>query len=297
MLLIEKKAYIYALISSIIWGSFPAISRINLNHLNNYQVLFFTNIIAVCIFGLILLITGRAKKVIHAPLRTHIPPLLIGIPACLFYGLFYFSMKRTGTLEALAIVYTWPFLLIIANWLFYGEKMDVFKTVKIFLGYCGVALVISAGNGLAEISLSHWSGNLSAMVSVIFWVLFNSLASRRKSDAVADHFFIFLSMLALSGLFWLLSGGGIPCFSALGGLLWIGALNMSMAFYLWFYALKIGDRTKMAGIMFLNPVFALAWVFALLDEKITLYQVGGMLVIFAAILIPVKAGRVAKEEI
>ena len=136
--------------------------------------------------------------------------------------------------------------------------------------------VVTKGN-IFQFGFTNYLGDLLAVVAAFSWGLFSNLGKRNALDQTISYLIYFLTIFLLSiPSLLIFSKFTLPSFANIWGLLWIGTLNLALAYQLWFKALKLGDIAKVSNFMYLTPFVALVWIALLLGENITFVQLLGL---------------------
>jgi len=281
----EQKSYFYGFFTVLIWGSFIAISKINLKDLDSFQVLFYTSFIASLITFLILIYQKKISHLKVISLSQIFKLSLISLPAFLYYLFYYIALKIIPVTEAAALNYLWPLAVVFFAVVLFKEKVTKTKIIAILLGIIGCSIVITRGN-IFQYKFTNLLGDLITITAALSWGLFSNLGKKNKFDQTISYFVFFLTIFLFSIPSMLLfSTFQIPRLNNVWGLLWIGILNLSISYHLWFKALKLGDIAKLSNLMYFTPFVALVWIAIMLKENILPIQLFGLLFILFGSLV------------
>lgn len=203
-----------------------------------------------------------------------------------YLGLFVYAMKYTAAGIGSLATSTNPLLIVLlSSWLI-GRKPARAEIFSIIIGMTGIGI---ATYPLLKNSSSSLFGVIILMLSMVS-VSFASVYYARIRWTL-PNILINGWQVALGGLFLLPFTFAFSDFSALildnhfvYSALWLSLAVSVVGLICWFYLLKI-DTVKASLWLFLCPLFGFFYAWWLLDEPITLYTVGGtILVVFGLYL-------------
>lgn len=99
------------------------------------------------------------------------------------------ALKLTGANEVMTITQLSPVFTTILAVIFLKEKIRINCIIALFLGLCGVIVMIYGGGfkGPLEISPNYVSGILLAVIAAISWSVYNIIC-KKQTDVNDDHF-------------------------------------------------------------------------------------------------------------
>jgi drug/metabolite transporter (DMT)-like permease len=243
------------------------------------------------IAGIVLLLYGHSFKKDRAyrlPKREEWKQLaLFGfLNTTVYLGLFVYAMKYTAAGIGSLATSTNPLLIVLlSSWLI-GRKPAKTEIFSIIISMTGIGI---ATYPLLKNSSSSLLGVIILMLSMVS-VSFASVYYARVRWTL-PNILINGWQVALGGLFLLPFTFAFSDFSALVvdsrfiySALWLSLVVSVIGLICWFYLLKI-DTVKASLWLFLCPLFGFFYAWWLLAEPITLYTIGGtMLVVFGLYL-------------
>ncbi|PIP17127.1 MAG: hypothetical protein COX44_01585 [Candidatus Portnoybacteria bacterium CG23_combo_of_CG06-09_8_20_14_all_37_13] len=280
----SKIAYFYLGFVIILWASAPAVAKILLKNLNNFQVLFFTTLIATITLFLIALFQNKIKLICDYKLKDYLTFAYMGGLGIFLYYLFSFgSLMLISAQESTIVNYLWPIMVVIFASLILKEKLTLTKITAIILSFLGVYIVISQGN-LLSFTFSNKTGVLLAFLGAVSYGLFSVLGKQHNYERITSMMFYYLfSFVFITIAVLIFSKIQLPNLYELIGLLWLGAIISGIAYVLWFLALKYGETSKVSNIIYLTPFVALIYISILVGEKILFSSIIGLIVIILGI--------------
>lgn len=284
---LQKTAFIYALLAALLWGSTAATVKLLGMHLNNVQILFYTSAIAV----ISLLVVAIAQKKLHYLAKYGVKDYcrfaylsLLGV--FLYYLLLYQALHLVPGQEAFVVNYTWPIWTVIFAAIFIKEDLNARKILALAISFVGVAVVITRGTGFS-VEGSTLFGNSLAMLAAMSYGAFSVLTKKYGYEKVTSTMIYYAFSFVYVTLYLAVTPQqlALPTQGEWLGLLWLGVFTSGIAFVLWQTALRHGDVTKMANIIFITPFLSLTYLAVLADENINLYSLlGATLIVSGAIL-------------
>ena len=132
-------------------------------------------------------------------------------------------------------------------------------------------------------------GAVFCMMAAVSYGLFVVLNKRLPYESSVSMmlYYIVSAVVAVTGL---LVSGNLPDLGGTQslGLLWIGLGDYAIAYVSWALAMKAGQTAKIANLAYITPFLALVVAHFFLGDPITLWSVGGLVVIVAGIFLQMK---------
>lgn len=281
-----KKAYIFAFIATLLWGSTASVIKLLLKDLNSMQILMFASFFASIGLFLIVVYQNKISLIKKYNLRDYFRFAYMGfIGVFLYYFFLYIALYYLKAQEAFIINYLWPIMIVLFAIPILGEKFNFRKIIAIILSFLGVVIIATHGD-LQQLSFEKPIGIIFAIIGAVSYGLFSVLGKKHNDDKTVSMMFYYIftfiySIISITLFSFIPSVSGIQII----GLLWTGFFTSGGAFLLWFLALKNGDTTKISNIAFITPFISLIYIYFLLDEKISIYSIIGLLFIIFGIFI------------
>lgn len=281
----QKIGYMYASLAAIMWGSTAAVTKLLLNHLTNFQVLFYSTLFASLTLLVVCVAQGRLSEIKRYTVRDYATFAFMGFVGVLLYRYFLqAALELMPAQEAFIINYTWPIMVVVFAWLILKERMTARKLLGLFLSFFGV-IVVSTKGDFSVLSFSV-GGVLFALAGAIAYGFYSALGKRQHYDKYTSTMFFYVFSFIYSAIF-ILGTSQVPALSAgqAGGLLWLGIFPSGLAFVFWLLALKHGDTAKISNLIFVTPFLSLVYIYFMLGEEILFSSVVGLVIIVVGILI------------
>ncbi len=216
-----------------------------------------------------------------------------GVAMACAFSLYIYSLLNTSVASTLLILSIAPVFAAILGWFWIGEKPTTITWLSIALALCGVAVMVGAG-----FDLGRTTGNLFAIGSALSFALMLVLArGSGKSDLLGGNFLgAVLAMLVMSILAYIGSDANGLAVSPrdLVILLSMGAftIGLGIAFVAW--AAPNLPSAEVSLLILLESVLSPLWVWLILGEKMSLYEITGGTMLLASVALLVAMQKEAK---
>jgi drug/metabolite transporter (DMT)-like permease len=203
------------------------------------------------------------------------------------YGLTLTTAVHTGWL--IGLIPIWSALLSAA---LLRERFGAMKIAGLVGGFTGALLVVTRGQlDWGTLSLPSTRGDLLILASTINWAIYSVVGHatiRRLGPRVATSGAMVSGVVMLAPFFVLQQGWReVPHLSAAGwGALLFLAIGCSALGYLfWYGALEQVEVSRVASLLYLEPLVTLTAAVILLREPVNLTAVGGGLLVMGSVLL------------
>jgi drug/metabolite transporter (DMT)-like permease len=274
----------FLIISSFIWGTSFAASKIALEHLDPFFLALLRFIIGAELLLLVALILNRFDlKVFKDPIIW-----LIGLLNAVGQFLQNVGMMQTSATNTVLLVdINVVFVALIAA-IVLKESLTRYTFYGLGLGLIGV-VVISTGGNFEKVLGGNFIGNMIVFLSGVVWA-FYIVYQKKALVKNADIYMTSAAAIATTAIF------GVPIGLMLTGsmaidmegaisILYLGALCTAGAFLFYIAGLKVKGATYSSIILFSEIVFGMFFAFILLSEIPTVFTAIGGVFIIAAIMI------------
>ncbi|WP_025270649.1 DMT family transporter [Hippea sp. KM1] len=277
------KALAAVFICIISWAFIPIASKEILRGMNNYAMLFFSNIISALVLGVYLFAQngiGALKK--YSAKDYFIMSFLGFLGSFLFYVFLYKAFSLASAQEVFIINYTWPILITVFGFFILKERATLISLLAITISFLGVIVIATKGN-LSTLKLTNLYADMLALLAATCFALFSVLGKKVKYEQKTAVFVYFLSasifslatvkyfrirLIDTNTLFWLFINGAI--------------IN-GVSYIFWFYALKKAKTALVSNLVYLTPLFSLIFISLILKERIEPYSIAALFLIMAGI--------------
>ena len=286
----SKSAYIYLILTMLLWSATPAVAKLALGELDNYQLLFYTNIVWVISLFLINIFQGKLKIIANYTKKEYLIMFgMWGIGIFLYYILLYGSFSLAPAGQVNVMNYIWPVCIILFSILLLKEKFNYKTVIAVILGFSGALVAFTQWNILA-FSNQYSIGYILAALAAICYGLFSVLGKKLTYDEFPSMliYYISASILTIPMLLFV-SDFVIPkSLTTIIAIIALGGIMNSVAFVFWFKALKLWHTHKIANLIYFVPFLAMIWTYFLNSEPFALSSIAGLVLIITWVFIQLK---------
>ena len=209
-------------------------------------------------------------------LKQHFLRAILGLPAMLLY----FSALVLLPIEKLtAISFVVPLIVTILAVFFLGEKIYIYRTLALLLGFSGMLVIIRPG--FVDISIGVYMVLFSALLWSINIIITKKISKDDSAITILAYQSIFMSLLSF---FIVLFFWEMPSLKTFIYLI-LAAMCGTVLHLTLNHAFKLVDVSMTQPYSFLNLVFASIIGYFVFDEIPDLYTWIGALIIFTGVLI------------
>jgi drug/metabolite transporter (DMT)-like permease len=263
---------------SLVWGFNWVVLKIGVRHADPFEFLAWRFALAsVCLFGAAAMLR-RPVRLVHAP-----QVLLIGLlQTTATFALATWALKSGAVGKTAVLNYTMPFWVTLLAWPLLGERPSPAQGVALGVGLLGLVLLIHPQGvpGVPEIL---------ALASGIVWGLGVVVTKRLQTRTGIDTLSLIAWQVLMGGaalaLLAALFPGPRPAWNAqlVFAIVYNGALVSALGWFLWFWALARLDAGLASFGILAVPVLGALFSAALLGERPSTLEWGGMALIVAAL--------------
>ncbi len=215
---------------------------------------------------------------------------LMGIPSIAIFNAFiYTALQSSTTTNTVLVNALVPVFIALTAWLIFGERLGLRQVAGVLISLTGLLFIVTQGEFAILKNLAFAHGDLWTLGAGIAWALYSVMLRRRPAgiDSIA-----FLTMIVAFGLavmlpFYLwefaVKGGFDLSAASVAAILYVCLFPSVLSFIFWNSGVaRVGANH--AGIFFhLMPVFSILLAVILLDERLHLFHLSGMVMIFTGI--------------
>ena len=272
----NNKLAIFLIITSVFFGTVMlSFLKIAQEDVNVYVAGFFRFFLGlVIILPYIVRNKDAVLKTTH--LKQHFLRAVLGLPAMLIY----FSALVLLPIEKLtAISFVVPLIVTILAVFFLGEKIYIYRTLALMLGFSGMLVIIRPG--FVDISIGVYMVLFSALLWSINIIITKKISKDDSAITILAYQSIFMSLLSF---FIVLFFWEMPSLKTFIYLI-LAAMCGTVLHLTLNHAFKLVDVSMTQPYSFLNLVFASIIGYFVFDEMPDLYTWIGALIIFTGVLI------------
>jgi drug/metabolite transporter (DMT)-like permease len=272
----NNKLAIFLIITSVFFGTVMlSFLKIAQEDVNVYVAGFFRFFLGlVIILPYIVKNKDAVLKTTH--LKQHFLRAILGLPAMLIY----FSALVLLPIEKLtAISFVVPLIVTILAVFFLGEKIYIYRTLALILGFSGMLVIIRPG--FVDISIGVYMVLFSALLWSINIIITKKISKDDSAITILAYQSIFMSLLSF---FIVLFFWEMPSLKTFIYLI-LAAMCGTVLHLTLNHAFRLVDVSMTQPYSFLNLVFASIIGYFVFDEMPDLYTWIGALIIFTGVLI------------
>ncbi len=181
-----------------------------------------------------------------------------------------------------------------------AERMTPARLMGVGMGFAGLAVII--GPDALDVRSASTQGQLAVVLATLGYAAGSVLTRRRLLGADStllagsQNTIAFLMLTPL-----VLAAGEVPDFAALSSRVLVSALALAflgqgIAIMIYFWLLKNVEATQVALVTYLAPVAAVAWGWAILDERLELSLLPGLALILGGMVLANRRPRPVPVE-
>ena len=287
-----KKPYLYAFVSIAIWSTTAAVSKLLLHSFTTIQILAVCSVFASGLLLVVNLVKGNLKKLKAYRAKDYLITAGVGMLGTFLYNLFLvLGIDKLFASQAMIINYLWPMMAVVAGCVLLKEKMTARKAIAVGMSFLGVVIVTTNGR-LSGLGGSDLVGAGFCVLAAVSYGLFVTLNKRLTYDPTLNMMLYYV-VSAVVAVGCVLLTGNIPTLNGPQtlGLLWVGFGDNAVAYVCWALAMKAGDTAKVANLAYITPFLSLVVSHFLLGDPLSVWSVGGLLVIVAGIFLQLKDAK------
>lgn len=212
---------------------------------------------------------------------------LLGVTG--FNTLIYLAVQTTTAINAVLVNSCIPVIIVVISWMMYREKISARQGIGVMVSLAGVLLIISKGDAGALFSLSFNKGDLLVLAAAFVWAMYSANLKRYPRELHPIGYLTGISIVGVAMIlpFYLwetLSGRAVELnLSTVVSVLYVSLFASVLAFIFWNRAVREVGANKAGPFIHLMPVFSTILAVGFLDEKLMLYHIKGILIVFAGI--------------
>lgn len=285
---IDKKVlgYICAFMCVLMWSFIPVVSRFGQLHLDNFQFLFWSNILSLVVVFVCMIAIKGAKAFRNFSMRKITYVLFLGALGCAAYYLcLYYGYAQGNSIEVLILQYSWPLLIIILSVVILNERLSRKSWAAVAVGFFGIIVVLTKGD-VHNIQFSSLDVSLIVLMGALCFALFSVLGKKLNAEpfAVTTLLFVGGSIVSVISLC-MFSSFQLPSKGELVPVVLNGALINGTSYILWLMALERISGSIAAIIVFITPVLSAIWIVIFFEDIFyPAYGIGFILVLTAGFL-------------
>ena len=283
----QTRAFAFGIVTVLLWSTVASAFKLSLRYLEPIQLLLYATATSVLTLFLILALQGKLRLLRSVSIDVMLRAGFLGMLNPLLYYLVLFeAYDLLPAQEAQALNYTWAITLSLLSVPLLGQRLSVREFGAIMLAYLGVLFIATHGDLLA-LEFSNTTGVLLALGSTLIWSIYWLANTRSSIDPILGLFLNFTFALPLVALIaWFTGNLAWPPINGLAGAIYVGMLEMGIAFVTWLQAMKLTSSTaRLATLIYISPFISLVLIHHLVGESIHWSSIAGLgLIVTGALL-------------
>jgi drug/metabolite transporter (DMT)-like permease len=180
-----------------------------------------------------------------------------------------------------------PLLVALSGWMLFSEKLNATQASGLVIGFTGVVWLVAGTVGFGEHGAAASGWAMAACVGANVCYTVGAHVSHRTlrgvtplSVATGSQLAAAAVLLPLTVWMWPARMPGVTAWAAMFGL---AAICTSLAYVLFYRLMARVGASRSMVVLFLIPVFGVAWGLLFLHEPVTLAMAGGCVVILLGV--------------
>jgi drug/metabolite transporter (DMT)-like permease len=216
--------------------------------------------------------------------------LLLSIPSIAIFNTFIYSaLQSASAINTVLVNAMIPILIALTAWLAFGERLSHRQTLGVLISLLGLLFIVSRGELAVLGSLTLSRGDLWTLGASLSWAVYSVMLRKRpkQMDPIA-----FLTLLIAFGLVFSLpwygwelwhKGGFSLSSSNLASLAYVALFPSVLSFIFWNNGIEKVGANRTGIFIHLMPVFSIIMAVLFLGERLRLFHLLGMALIFFGI--------------
>jgi len=283
----QKRAYIYAGLAVFFWSTVATAFKLTLKELDQYQMLFVASVSSAAVLFISLSVQNKLKLLKSFKLKDYVFSAFLGaLNPFAYYLVLFKAYDLLRAQEAQTLNYFWAIILVLLSIPILSQKISLKSLLAVLISFSGVYIISTQGKVLS-FEFTNGFGVALALGSAFIWALYWIYNSKDPADDSLRLFvnFTFGSIYIMILMFFVSDFGSIS-FKGIGGGTYIGFFEMGLTFFFWSKAMKLSETTaRISNLIFLSPFLSLIFISLILNEKILISTVVGLLFIITGILL------------
>ncbi len=292
-----KRTSLYLLIPVIFWGLSYIAIKIVLTELEPVEMISLRFLLAAPSLWLILLY----KNIKILPIKNFKVIFVGSLLIFIHFWVMAVGMQETTASNTAWILTTAPIFIAILGWMVLKEKFSLWQSIGLFIAAIGV-IVLTANGSLENLRWENSRGDFIVLGSCITWAIYTIWV--RKIRGIYDPLVTTFWMATFAGLIFVpytFMTSNISKFITLQtdtiiSLLFLGIFSLAIAFWLWSEGLARLKAAEVGIYLYFEPLITMVGAWIILDEKITIWLIGGAVLITIGVMVAEKYGKTDVTE-
>ena len=174
------------------WATVGTAFKIALRFVNYVQLLFWSVLVSLIVFAIILSIKKLWQKLLEQSKTDILKSAIIGfISPFVYYLVLFQAYDLLPAQEALTVNYMWPIVLVLLSIPILKQKISFLNILSIFISFLGCFIIVSKGK-VFDLEFSNSFGVFLAILSTFIWSIYWLFNVKDKRDEIVKLFMSFL---------------------------------------------------------------------------------------------------------
>ncbi len=283
----QTRATLLGITAVLLWSTVASAFKLSLGVMDVPQLMFYAGLAAFVVLGATLAFTRKFGLVCDATRRDWGVSFGLGLMNPLaYYIILFHAYDLLPAQIAQPLNYTWAIVLALLSIPLLKQRLAVTDIIGAAVSYFGVVVIATRGS-FSALGVGSPLGVALALGSTVVWALYWIGNMRdRRDPAVMLFMNVTLALPFLLFYCVLFSSLRLPGWQALGGAVYVGAVEMGFTAMLWLRALRLSDNASRIGnLVFLSPFLSLLIIRALVGEEILPATVAGLVFVVAGLVV------------
>lgn len=304
MLDLNKKAILPLILATLIWASTYSAVKIGLQDIPPFTLALIRGTLATIVLFVFCMTGGLLKEILRF-IKTHFwGTLSLGLLGMVLIQSFQnFGLKYSSSIMGGVLINTSPIFILFLSILFLKESSNRNKILGIILGFAGIAVMTLIGEDFSNFSAKNTLlGNMLLLGVAACWAIYSVVIKNflNKYSPLTLTFISYLIGTILLTPITLMTED-VNILRTISPISWIIILYLGMfgsaaAYLLWNYGVKYIEVSKASVYQYLSPATAILLGFIFLHEKIDIFDIIGIILIFGGIYISGRNGISLKKH-
>lgn len=216
--------------------------------------------------------------------------ILMSIPSIVLFNTFiYIALQSTSATNTVLVNAMTPIFIVLLAWLAFGDRLSPRQVIGVFISLGGLLFIITRGDWAILSQFSFARGDLWTLGACLVWAIYSVLL--RQRPAGIDPLSFLTAIIAIGVLILLpfylvelsVKGGFSVNMASLASIAYVCVFPSLLAYLFWNRGVELLGPGRAGIFMHLMPVFAIILASLFLDERLSAYHLGGILMIFSGI--------------
>ncbi|HWE76132.1 MAG TPA: DMT family transporter [Stellaceae bacterium] len=227
-------------------------------------------------------------------------PLLLALAVtggAIYQVAVYFGLRHTETINAVLLNAASPLTIVIVAWAIDGDRITMRQVWGTVISLIGLAIVLGRGDPTRIFNLRFGIGDIAILGVMPLWAFYTVMLRRRPME-IDNISLIFLlgvfgtAALAPAYLFESLYIQTPPlAWSSIAAPLYTGCFASAAAYWCWNRGAEMVGANRAGFTTYLMPAFTTVLAVLLLDEKVHIFHIIGIVAILFGVWLSTSAGR------